>query len=213
MPTSERADLSKVIPAVRCTARRQDGQPCKAMAARGANVCRVHGGSAPQVRNAAKRRLEQAADVLVQRLLGFAIDGDVPDAVALAAIRDALDRAGLSAKTQVEVEVGVRPFEKAFDGMARISRAESRRRRGLPDTPALAPATAEIVDAEIVEMPRAGAERPVAPTTLATEGDGRKRPPPWQGGPTPTKPPGNALVTLEEAAADMARDRSRTRRG
>jgi len=57
MPTYDRADLSKVLPAVRCTARRQDGQPCRAMAARGANVCRVHGGSAPQVKAAAKRRL------------------------------------------------------------------------------------------------------------------------------------------------------------
>jgi len=32
---------------------------------------------------------DQAADVLVQRLLGLALDGDAPDAVALAAIRDA----------------------------------------------------------------------------------------------------------------------------
>jgi hypothetical protein len=41
---------------------------------------------------------------LVQRLVGFAFDGDAPDAVALAAIRDARDRAGLNTKTAVEVE-------------------------------------------------------------------------------------------------------------
>jgi hypothetical protein len=50
---------------------------------------RVHGDSAPQVKAAAQRRLEHAADVLVQRLLSFALDGDAPDAIALAAIRDA----------------------------------------------------------------------------------------------------------------------------
>jgi hypothetical protein len=63
------------------------------MAARGANVCRVHGGSAPQVEAAARRRLDQAADVLVQRLLAFALDSDAPDNIALQTIRDALDRA------------------------------------------------------------------------------------------------------------------------
>lgn len=60
--------------------------------------CRVHRGSAPQVRTAAKRRLDQAADALVQKLPGFALDGEATDAVALQAIRDALDRAGLGAK-------------------------------------------------------------------------------------------------------------------
>ncbi|MGB8505547.1 HGGxSTG domain-containing protein, partial [Mycobacterium sp.] len=66
----------------RCTARTTGGAPCRKYPIRGANVCRVHGGAAPQVRAAAKRRLEQAADVLVQRLLGFALDGKVADPVA-----------------------------------------------------------------------------------------------------------------------------------
>ncbi len=39
--------------------------------------------------------LDAAADVLVQRLLGIAPDGDVADNVALQAIIAALDRAGL----------------------------------------------------------------------------------------------------------------------
>jgi hypothetical protein len=72
-------------------------------AARGANVCPTHGGSAPQVKAAAERRLAQAADVLVERLLGMAVDGDAPDHVALPAIRDALDRAGLGAKQAMSV--------------------------------------------------------------------------------------------------------------
>lgn len=39
-----------------CEARRKSGGPCKNYAVRGANVCRMHGGGAPQVRRAAKLR-------------------------------------------------------------------------------------------------------------------------------------------------------------
>jgi len=43
-------------------------------------------------------RIDQAAAALVGRLLGSALDGDVPDAVVLTAGRDALNRPGLGAK-------------------------------------------------------------------------------------------------------------------
>ena len=95
MPTYKRADLGRLLPAVKCTARKRNGEPCRAMAARGATVCRVHGGSAPQVKAAAKRRLEQALDAAAQRLLGFAFDEDVRDVIALAAVNGILDRGGL----------------------------------------------------------------------------------------------------------------------
>jgi hypothetical protein len=57
-----RADLSRWVPtwvrcAVRCTAHRTNGQPCRAWAVRGAQVCWSHGGASPQVRRAARRRL------------------------------------------------------------------------------------------------------------------------------------------------------------
>lgn len=42
-----------------CTAHRRHGRgPCGAWAVRGATVCRMHGGAAPQVRRAAAERLE-----------------------------------------------------------------------------------------------------------------------------------------------------------
>ena len=66
-------------------------------------MCRAHGGAAPQTRAKAQRRLQQAADVLVQRLLGLALDCEATDAVALQAIRDALDRAGLGTKQALEL--------------------------------------------------------------------------------------------------------------
>ena len=57
-----------------CTARRQDGKPCGSYAIRGGTVCRRHGGSAPQVRAAANRRLAAMALPAVGRLGHFAFD-------------------------------------------------------------------------------------------------------------------------------------------
>jgi hypothetical protein len=57
----------------------------------------------------------------------MALDGDTPDHVALKAIRDALDRAGLGAKTEVK------SWEQLMGdivGIATISRAEHRARQG-----------------------------------------------------------------------------------
>ena len=117
----------------------------------GGNVCRAHGGAAPQTKAKAQRRLQQAADVLVQRLLSFALDGDVADPVALAAIRDALDRAGMNAKTAVEITA---PYRAIFESMeSGGSRAQFRRSMGIEDNSdsiALPPADTDlIVDAEI----------------------------------------------------------------
>jgi len=71
--------------------------------------------------------------LLMRELLKMAVDENVSDAVKLAAIRDVLDRAGLSARTAVSVEVGRRPFEVIFDDIVSGSRVESRQRRGMPD--------------------------------------------------------------------------------
>lgn len=51
--------MARVRPARRCCARTTAGAPCKCYAMQGGRVCRVHGGAAPQVREAAKRRLLQ----------------------------------------------------------------------------------------------------------------------------------------------------------
>jgi hypothetical protein len=96
----------------------------------------------------------------------MAVDENVSDAVKLAAIRDALDRAGLSARTAVSVAIALKPWEQIFDDIVGGSRAESRRRRGIPDdelddlrTPALEAARRpgegseiEVVEAELVEV-------------------------------------------------------------
>lgn len=52
--------MARVRPAVRCSAHRSNGQPCRAYAIIGGRVCRAHGGAAPQVRAAAERRILQS---------------------------------------------------------------------------------------------------------------------------------------------------------
>lgn len=134
----------------RCSAHTRAGTRCGAWAIRGGNVCRVHGGGAPQTIAKAKQRLELAADRMAANLLSLAIYGE-SEAVKLGATNSALDRAGITAKAALEVSVEQpAPYEELLanmTGVASITRAESRARRGLPqdDPPAL-----EVVDAEIV---------------------------------------------------------------
>ena len=59
---------------VKCKARKQDGTQCRAWPIRGAEVCRVHGGRAPQVKAAAARRLAAQAAEQAVRTLGLAVD-------------------------------------------------------------------------------------------------------------------------------------------
>ena len=82
----------------------------------------------------ARQRIEEAADRMAAELLKTATNDNVADSVKLAAIRDALDRAGLAAKNAVEVEVGPpKPYETILDSIEAGSRAEYRRSIGRPD--------------------------------------------------------------------------------
>lgn len=148
----------------RCVAiRNKTGERCLKPANRGMTVCRTHGGAAPQVQRKAKQRLELAADRMARELLGMAT-GAESEAVKLNAIRDALDRAGLGAKTEVSVEL--KPYEQLLGdiaGVGSISRAEHRAMQGRPvfDAPALADAIdAELVETADVTGPARPAERP-----------------------------------------------------
>ncbi|MCC9186055.1 hypothetical protein [Mycolicibacterium mageritense] len=53
--------------------------------------------------------------MLVQRLLGIALDGTAPEKVALSAVLAALDRAGFSVKSTVGLEVSAKPWEQVMD--------------------------------------------------------------------------------------------------
>ena len=79
----------------RCTAKSsRTGEPCKKWAMSGQNVCGTHGGRAPQNLAAAERRLQDAVPILVDELLRIGESGK-SERDRIAAIKDALDRAGL----------------------------------------------------------------------------------------------------------------------
>jgi len=132
-----------------CTARRQDGKPCGRWAIRGGNVCRVHGGAAPQVLARARERLTLAADAMARNLLGLADTAD-SESVRLAATNSALDRTGLGAKQSVDVDVKLQPWEELLRDVVYehgVSREEHNARRGLQ---------MPVIDAEVVDMGASG---------------------------------------------------------
>ena len=83
---------------IRCTAHKTDGTPCGAWAIHGATVCRVHGGSAPQVKKAAEKRwaarLDAMVDPALERLEQLSESAQT-EAVKLRATDSILDRGGV----------------------------------------------------------------------------------------------------------------------
>lgn len=88
----------------RCTAHRSDGKRCNAYAIRGGTICRVHGGSAPQVRAKARERLLGAVDEILGELLRLAKAAE-SESVRVAAIKDILDRAGFKPSERIEISM------------------------------------------------------------------------------------------------------------
>lgn len=139
----------------RCQARRSNGEPCRRYAYVGATVCGHHGGKAPQVKRKARQRIDEAADRMAKALLGIAESAE-SEAVKLRAIIEALDRAGLTPKTAVELSVAEpAPWQGMLAGIARMPLDESQRRRGLIPEPLALTAgdPAQPLDAEEVPPP------------------------------------------------------------
>ena len=89
-----------------CTGTTRQGNPCKAPSLTGAMVCRMHGGSSPQVREKAHRVvLEELVGPALMTLRGLIEDEATPPAVRLGAARDILDRTGYKAPAHTEWDV------------------------------------------------------------------------------------------------------------
>jgi hypothetical protein len=65
-----------------------------------------------------------------KRVLAIAIDDNVPPAVALAAEKDALDRARISTKSTVGLNISVKPWEQVYTKLTAGSREDYRRSIG-----------------------------------------------------------------------------------
>lgn len=88
-----------------CTAHaKATGGPCNAPAILGGTVCRMHGGSAPQTQDAARRRLAEAADPAAQSLIREAtLSEKASDRIRAAS--EILDRAGVGRITPEQAEM------------------------------------------------------------------------------------------------------------
>lgn len=143
------------VRARRCHVTKKGGEQCGKVAMDGQRVCGTHGGRAPQAKAAARRRLDEAADRMAKQLLGIAESAE-SESVKLAAVRDALDRAGLKPPTQFEVgPKQPEPWEQLLGDVAHVTKAQHeamKRGEPLPPSPLPpAPEPLEVVDAEIVE--------------------------------------------------------------
>src|ERR1017187_5281433 len=76
-----------------CTATSRKGNRCAQPAIPGGNVCRYHGGSAPQVKKSAALRLAMLVDPAIGVLAANMKDRKKNPAVAQRAAEDVLDRA------------------------------------------------------------------------------------------------------------------------
>ncbi len=93
--------------AVICSAKAKSTKKrCRNPVVPGATVCRIHGGSAPQVRAAGARRILDAligpALVELRRLVDESTIATVSASVRFAAVRDILDRGGMKPIEQFE---------------------------------------------------------------------------------------------------------------
>lgn len=84
-----------------CSAHGRSGKPCKGQAIAGTNVCRMHGGSAPQVRRAAALRLAALVDPAIG-VLAHSLKSKT-ERVKLDAAKDVLDRNGMKDAVKIYV--------------------------------------------------------------------------------------------------------------
>lgn len=111
------------------------GKRCKSPAIEGATVCRVHGGSAPQVRRKARLRLAELVDPAVGRLGRILAKGNDRD--AMRAIENVLDRAGYPRKAEISVDDARALLRQRLDQLRKEARS-------FDDG-------ADVVDAEVVD--------------------------------------------------------------
>lgn len=190
----------------RCQAHNGRGQQCRKFAIAGATVCRTHGGASRQIKQAARVRIENAADLMARELLSIAT-GAESETTRLNAVRDALDRSGLGAKTAVSVEVGTPAYLEVFDSIMHQRPQELRPLTQAASALPTAPAELDIVDAEFEP------EAPLPPTQRHQDASAVSSRPIYRAKlsqPRTEELSGmgnNGLMSLEDAVGEAARVR------
>lgn len=87
-----------------CTATNRQQQRCKRAPIPGGTVCRMHGGAAPQVKEAAMERLRRLQHPAIDALEWLITQRDFPSA-AMSAARDVMDRTEGKAPESLSLEV------------------------------------------------------------------------------------------------------------
>jgi hypothetical protein len=137
----------------RCTAHgRTSGKPCRNWPVPGATVCRLHGGSAPQVREAARQRLLAMLNPALAELQKILRKPETSDGDRLRAIAQVLTQNGFSPEQAVQIIVGEqRPkWEELVDEVTFIVDG---------DKPALDPGTSE-EDSPAAALPESARRTP-----------------------------------------------------
>ena len=99
-----------------CIARsKRTGAACKNAPVAGSVVCRMHGGSAPQVLAKAKERLLLAADDAVSTLIRLMTDPKVSASDRRQAATALLDRAGINSKAELDITIA--PWIGVLEGV------------------------------------------------------------------------------------------------
>lgn len=113
-----------------CTAHKRNGDRCSNPPVRGAVVCRMHGGSAPQVRAKANQRLVEMILPALAHLRKIVDSPSTSDADKLKAIQMILNRTGYSERQQIDI--GLREPSK-FDELTDTAFVVLRGRQNIID--------------------------------------------------------------------------------
>ena len=95
-------------------------RPCLRPPGRGADVCQAHGALVPLVKEAAQRRLAEAAEIVAMRLLGLTgpfdeLNTPIEHGDRIKAANSVLDRAGI--KGDIKVEVSAPGYKRVLEHM------------------------------------------------------------------------------------------------
>lgn len=109
----DRADLR----GSQCVRIKTGGEQCKNFATPGTTVCRYHGSGAPNTRARAKERLQALVEPALVELNRILRKSDTTDADRLRAITLVMDRTGYGTRSELGVEVTVKPWEQTMQGI------------------------------------------------------------------------------------------------